>query len=203
MHTDHSISQDTASPSPDVFSLLRSGQWMDGFSEEIGPALARCEELCFRLNSTPPSDKEKRDALAREIFGHIGAGHTIHSPFACDLGFNISIGDRFVGNFHLTILDEAKVSIGDNVFIGPNTTICTVIHAFDPQRRNAGIMRAEPVTIHDNVWIAANVVVLPGVSIGEGAVVGAGSVVKNDVAPGTLVAGNPARFIRYVNDCSE
>lgn len=183
-----------------VFDTLRSGVWMNGFDEAIGPALAHCEELCFRLNALPPSARGERDVLVKEILGDIGPGYTIHSPFHCDMGFNIHIGDNFVGNFNLTILDEAEVNIGDNVFIGPNTTLCTVIHAFDAERRNSGIMRACPITIHDNVWIAANVVVLPGVTIGEGAVIGAGSVVTKDVPPMTLVAGNPARPVRRINN---
>ena len=146
--------------------LLREGEWMNGFSPECAAALLKCEDLCFQLNSTLPS--------------------------------NISIGENFVGNFNLTILDEAKVTIGNNVFIGPNTTICTIIHAYDAPSRNEGIMCARSVRICDNVWIAANVIVLPGVTIGEGAVIGAGSVVTKGVAPYTIVAGNPARVVRKI-----
>lgn len=178
--------------------LMRSGEWMNGFTDEIGSALARCEDLCFRLNTTLPSKRREREAIAREIFGRIGSRFVLHSPFLCDFGFNIHIGENFTGNFNLTILDEADVIIGDNVFIGPNTTLCTVIHAYDAVERNSGIMRSAPIVIHDNVWIAANVVVLPGVTIGEGAIVGAGSVVTRDVDPVSVVAGNPARFIRAV-----
>lgn len=178
--------------------LMRSGEWMNGFTDEIGGALARCEDLCFRLNSTLPSKREEREAIIRDILGDIGSKFVLHSPFLCDFGFNIHIGENFTGNFNLTILDEAEVRIGDNVFIGPNTTLCTVIHAYDAGDRNSGIMRSEPIVIRDNVWIAANVVILPGVTIGEGAIVGAGSVVTRDVAPGTIVAGNPARFVRPV-----
>lgn len=178
--------------------LMRSGEWMNGFTDEIGSALARCEDLCFRLNTTLPSKRREREAIAREIFGRIGSRFVLHSPFLCDFGFNIHIGENFTGNFNLTILDEADVIIGDNVFIGPNTTLCTVIHAYDAGERNSGIMRSAPIVIHDNVWIAANVVVLPGVTIGEGAIVGAGSVVTRDVDPASVVAGNPARFIRAV-----
>lgn len=180
------------------FSALASGEWVDGFNPVYTRALRRCGELCFQYNSTAPSRSDEREAIARRIFGSVCRNFTIHSPFTCDFGFNIRIGDNFVGNFNLTILDEAPVVIGDNVFIGPNTTICTVVHALDAPRRNDGVMRCLPVTIGDNVWIAANVVVLPGVTIGEGAVVGAGSVVTKDVDPFTLVVGNPAKFIRKI-----
>lgn len=185
------------------FQSLRSGEWMNGFTDEIGAELSRCEDLCFRLNSILPSRRTEREAIIREIIGDIGSGFVLHSPFLCDFGFNIHIGENFVGNFNLTILDEGEVTIGDNVFIGPNTTLCTIIHAYTAPERNAGIMRAEPIVIEDNVWIAANVIVLPGVTIGKGAIIGAGSVVTKDVAPETVVAGNPAHFIRKVDPLSD
>lgn len=180
--------------------LLREGEWMNGFSPECAAALLKCEDLCFRLNATLPSKKDEREGILRKILGSLGSKFTIHSPFRCDFGFNISIGENFVGNFNLTILDEAKVTIGNNVFIGPNATICTIIHAYDAQSRNEGIMCARSVRICDNVWIASNVAVLPGVTIGEGAVIGAGSVVTKDVAPYTIVAGNPAKEVRKILD---
>ena len=182
------------------FDRLRSGIWMNCFTDEFGQALMRCEDLCFRLNNTLPSKREERAAIARDIFGSIGSRFVLHSPFHCDFGFNIHVGENFVGNFNLTILDEAEVRIGDNVFIGPNSTLCTIIHAYDPEQRNAGIMCSKPITIHNNVWLASNVVVLPGVTIGEGAIVGAGSVVTKDVPPGVIVAGNPARIIKKVKE---
>lgn len=180
------------------FNTLRSGAWMNGFTPDIHAALARCEDLCFRLNTTSPSHTVERENIIREILPFVGKRPVIHSPFLCDFGFNIHIGDNFVGNFNLTILDEAEVNIGNNVFIGPNTTLCTIVHAENAAERNEGIMRAAPITIGNDVWIAASVTVLPGVTIGDGAIIGAGSVVICDVAPRTLVAGNPARFIRDI-----
>lgn len=182
------------------FVALRSGVWMNGFTSEIHEALVRCEDLCFRLNATLPSRTDEREAIMREILPCVGKNPVIHSPFHCDFGFNIHIGDNFVGNFNLIILDEAEVVIGNNVFIGPNTTLCTIIHSEDAGQRNQGIMRAAPVTIGNDVWIAADVCVLPGVTIGNGAVVGAGSIVTRDVPPYSLVVGNPARQIRKVCD---
>ncbi len=183
---------------PDCLKEIKSGEWTNGFSPEISKCLYDCEELCFQFNSTPPSRKEKRGEILERIFRSVGKNCIINPPFRCDFGTNIRIGDNFTGNFNLTILDEADVVIGNNVFIGPNTSLCTVIHALRPEERNRGIMCARPIRIGDNVWIAANVVVLPGVSIGEGAVIGAGSVVTKDVAPFTLAAGNPARFIKKI-----
>lgn len=184
----------------DDFEKLRSGEWTDGFTPEIGKALDVCAGKCFELNALPPAAVERRTEIIRGMFGSVGESITINSPFRCDFGFNISIGDNFIGNFNLCILDEAQVSIGNHVFIGPNTSLCTIIHSMDVARRNAGTMRALPIVIEDNVWIAANVVVLPGVTIGEGAVVGAGSVVTKDVEPYALVAGNPARKVRSIDN---
>lgn len=180
------------------FEKLKSGEWTDGFAAGIADALDKCEEECFKFNSLPPLHKEERRQIIRQLFGSIGEKFTINPPFHCDFGFNIHVGNNFVGNFNLVILDEADVTIGDNVFIGPNVSLCTVIHAMTPEERNRGIMRSLPITIGDNVWIASNVVVLPGVTIGEGAVVGAGSVVTKDVEPFTLVAGNPTRIIKKI-----
>lgn len=187
-------------PNGSDFSLLRSGKWINGFTDEFGNALAKCEDLCFQLNNTAPSRRMEREKIIREIFGEIGDKFTVHSPFHCDFGFNIHVGQNFVANFNLTILDEAEVIIGNNVFIGPNCTLCTVIHAFDADQRNSGIMQAKPIIIEDNVWIAANVVILPGVTVGRGAIIGAGSVVTKNVNPETIVAGNPAKFIRKISD---
>lgn len=177
---------------------LKSGRWVDGFIPEFAEILDRCHEACFRFNSLPPADKAGQAAIIRNLLGTTGKRFFINRPFNCDFGFNISIGEDFRANFNLTILDEAEVSIGDNVFIGPNCTLCTITHAMEPAQRNCGQMCARPITIGDNVWIASNVVVLPGVTIGSGAVIGAGSVVTRDVQPYTLVAGNPARPIRSI-----
>lgn len=186
----------TSQLAPQTVSLLQSGEWMNGFTDDVAPALLATEDLCFRLNALSPLRIEERRELVREIFGEIGPNFTVHSPFHCDFGFNIHVGDHFVANFNLTVLDEGEVRIGDNVFIGPNTTICTVIHSPEPGERNRGIMKALPVTIGDNVWIAANVVILPGVTIGDGAIIGAGSVVTKDIAPNTLAVGSPCRPLR-------
>lgn len=180
--------------------LMRKGEWHYGIVPEIGAALAVAKELCHELNILSPSRREERAAIIRKLLGKTGERFIIHSPFRCDFGSNISIGEDFVGNYNLTILDEGEVTIGDNVFIGPNVSIYTVVHALDATQRNAGVMRSRPVTIGSNVWIGGNVVVLPGVVIGDNAVVGAGSVVTRDVPPSVLAAGNPCRVLRAITD---
>ena len=184
----------------DDLEKMRAGLWLYAVRPQITAALQRTEELVFRLNSLPPSRREEREAIFRRLFKRIGAGCCIHSPFHCDFGEQISIGDGFVGNYNLTILDEAAVTIGDHVFIGPNTGIYTVNHALLPDQRNAGIMRSLPVVIGDNVWIGGNVVITQGVSIGNGAVIGAGSVVTHDIPMGVIAVGNPCRVLRPITE---
>ncbi|MDE6151921.1 MAG: sugar O-acetyltransferase [Prevotella sp.] len=179
---------------------LHAGKWVYGFDSDIGKMLQATEILCFRLNAMAPDRKAEREELVRRILGRIGDSFLIHSPFRCDFGKHIFIGKNFISNFNLTILDEAVVTIGDNVFIGPNCGIYTINHALLPDQRNAGVMRAAPVTIGNDVWLAADVKVLPGVTIGDGAVIGAGSVVTRDIPPRVLAAGNPCRVIREITE---
>lgn len=182
----------------DSLELMSSGRWHDGFTPEIATALHRAAQLCHELNQLPPSAADRRDEIIHALFGTIGDRYHINTPFRCDIGHNIHIGDRFLCNFNVAILDEAPVTIGDNVFIGPNTTICTITHSLDAEQRNAGIMRAQPITIGNNVWLGAGVTVMPGVSIGDGTVIGAGSLVTHDLPSGVLAYGSPCRIIRAI-----
>lgn len=178
---------------------MLSGEWYDAASDpELLSELYACRDRIYELNRLHPRETATRDILLRSIIGHMGREVTILSPFFCDYGSHISIGDCTYINFNLTVLDEAPVTIGSHVFIGPGCSLLTAVHPLDAQERNKGIEKALPITIGDNVWLGGNVTVLPGVSIGEGAVVGAGSVVTRDVPPRTVVAGNPARIIRWL-----
>lgn len=179
---------------------IASGRWCHAITPESGRALLRTEELLFGFNSLAPSRREEREAILRALLAHLGTGCVIHSPFRCDFGDRISIGDRFVGNFGLTILDEAAVTIGDRVFIGPDVGLYTVAHALLPDQRAEGVMRARPIVIGNDVWIGGHSVLLPGVRIGDGAVIGAGSVVTHDIPPRTLAFGNPCRPQRPITE---
>jgi maltose O-acetyltransferase len=156
------------------------------------------KRLLHRLNGLSPDDEEERSRLIRDLMGRIGKNFVFDGAIHCDYGFNIEIGDDFYANVNLVILDGAKVTIGNNVFVAPNVGIYTAGHPLDIERRNAGLEYALPVTIGNNVWIGGGVSIMPGVTIGDGAVIGGGSVITRDVPPNVVAAGNPARVIREI-----
>lgn len=119
-------------------------------------------------------------------------------PFYCDYGYNIEIGENFYSNVNCVILDGAKVKFGDNVFVAPNCGFYTAGHPLDVKQRTAGLEYAKPITIGNNVWIGAQVCVMPGVTIGDNCVIGGGSVVTKDIPANSLAVGNPCRVIREI-----
>lgn len=153
------------------------------------------------FNQLSPREAEKRDAVLRSLL-HVGRNCTILSPFHCDYGYNIHIGDNFFANVNLVILDGARLTIGDNVFIGPNVCITTAGHPLESMPRNAGLEYAHPIVIGNSVWIGAGVQILPGVAIGDGAVIGAGSVVNRDIPANVVAVGNPCRVIKTIENTS-
>lgn len=156
--------------------------------------------LLYDYNTLRPSDSEKKTEILSLLLGKMGQNATIRSPFYCDYGYNIEIGQNFFANTNLIILDGAKVTIGNNVFIAPNVGIYTAGHPFDVEQRNSGLEYALPITICNNVWIGAHVAILPGVTIGDNAVIGAGSIVTKNIPANTLAAGNPCQIIRQITD---
>ena len=161
--------------------------------------LTQTQEMCHDYNLLRPSQTAERQALMRRILGKTGQRFKILSPFWCDYGFNIEVGENFFANFNLVILDEARVTFGDNVFIAPNCAFYTAGHPLDVAQRNAGLEYSLPIRVGNNVWIGGNVCVMPGVTIGDNTVIGAGSVVVHDIPAGVLAAGNPCRVIRQLD----
>jgi galactoside O-acetyltransferase len=161
--------------------------------------LRRADEI-FAYNHTPPGDTEARLALLEAILGSVGERPVLLSPFHAAFGSNVHIGDDFFGNVNLTFVDDVEIRIGDGVMIAPSVTLTTTGHPVHPARRADFGRFSEPIVIEDKVWIGSNVVVLPGVRIGHGAVVGAGSVVSRDVPPMTVAVGTPCRVIRKITD---
>ena len=168
--------------------------WLDGLSEE---RLANQRRI-YEYNLIPPEEAGRRNALIRQILGKTGAHVHVQPPFHCDYGCNIEVGENFFSNYNLTILDVARVRIGDNAQIAPNVSIYTAGHPVHPDSRNSGYEYGIDVTIGDNVWIGGNACVLPGITIGDNAVIGAGSVVTRDIPANVIAAGNPCRVIREI-----
>jgi acetyltransferase-like isoleucine patch superfamily enzyme len=159
-----------------------------------------CADITYELNRLRPSQTKERMEILRKLFGKTKGNFTIVSPFFCDYGYNIEIGENFFMNMDCVILDGAKVKFGDNVFVAPQCGFYTAGHPLDVAKRTAGLEYALPITIGNNVWIGAHVSVLPGVSIGDNTVIGAGSVVTKDIPANVLAYGNPCRVIREITE---
>lgn len=153
--------------------------------------------LCREFNSIPEELVDERRAVLSRLFGTSHGDTYLESDFKCDYGYNIHVGEAFYANFDLTILDVCEVRIGSHCMIGPRVAIYTAGHPLDAELRISGPEFGKPVTIGDRVWIGGNVVINPGVTIGDNAVIGAGSVVTKDVPANVVVAGVPAKVIKY------
>jgi maltose O-acetyltransferase len=163
---------------------------------ELVDARLRASRLIDRLNAAPAEETRELRRILGELLGSFGADSEIRPPLFCEYGSTLHVGTRTFINFGLMALDVAPITIGDDVQIGPNVQLLTPTHPLDPDLRRAKWEAAEPIVLADNVWLGGGVIVLPGVTVGENTVVGAGAVVTMDL-PGDVVAvGNPARIIR-------
>ena len=168
---------------------------------ELLEELMVTREMLYEYNSLHPSETRRMKEILKGLLGYVADDEfLINQPFRCDYGKQISIGKRFFANFNFTVLDEARVTIGDDCFIGPNVSIYTACHSTDPVERNSRQEWARPVTIGHNVWIGGSVTILPGVTVGDNSIVGAGAVVTKDVPANVIVVGNPARVLRQITD---
>lgn len=159
--------------------------------------MLKADELVRELNNLPLIKQQEQVDILRSLFGSVGENPSISHGFHCDFGCNIHIGDNFYVGYNCTMLDYAEITIGNNCLFGPNVGLYTTYHNLYPEDR-CKTGKARPIKIGDDVWIGGNCCILAGVTIGEGAVIGAGSVVNCDVKPYTLVAGNPDRLIKSI-----
>ena len=169
------------------------------YDQELINERMAVKDLCLEYNQLKNSDTEGRAALIRKIVGKTKETVCIEPNFWCDYGYNIEVGENFYANHNLVILDCARVIFGDYVFIGPNCSFYTASHPLDVQQRNQGLESAHLITVGNNVWFGGNVVVLPGVSIGNNSVIGAGSVVTKDIPDNVVAVGNPCRVIKTID----
>ncbi len=181
----------------------KQGKLYDANDAELIAERQKCKTICYEYNHLPPSESKRRKEIIESLFGKTKHGFLIEQPFWCDYGYNIEIGENFYANVNCVILDGAKVEFGDNVFVAPGCGFYTAGHPFDVEQRNSGLEYALPIRIGNNVWIGAHVCVLPGVTIGDNCVIGAGSVVNKDIPAGSLAAGNPCKVIRKIDSTTK
>jgi maltose O-acetyltransferase len=179
---------------------LENGEIYDYTDKEVHARKEFAIKKCKEYNSIDTTDNEGRWKYLYEWLGSIGKGTWVASTFNCDYGKNIFLGSNITMNFNVTILDIRKVTIGDNVMIGPGTLITSVGHPLSPKGRREHQAFAKPVNIENDVWIGGNVVILPGINIGRGSVIGAGSVVTKDIPAFSVAVGSPARVIKTIEN---
>ena len=163
---------------------------------ELRALAARSREFQYRFNQE--RDIEKRSSIAKEWFGSTGENLWLHPDLVCDYGVNIHLGENFYSNWNLTMLDVCPITIGKNAMLGPNCQFLTPLHPLDPVERNSGIEYGAPIKIGDNFWAGGGVTILPGVSLGDNVVVGAGAVVTKSFGDNVVLAGNPAKIIKEI-----
>ena len=168
------------------------------YDEELMNERIKAKDLCYEYNHLKPSQINERTEIMKKLLGKTKDNFLIEQLFECDYGYNIEIGENFYSNHNLVILDANKVVFGDNVFIGPNCGFYTAGHPLDAETRNKGLEYAKPIRVGNDVWFGGNVVVLPGVKIGNNVVIGAGSVVTKDIPENSIAVGNPCKVIKNI-----
>ena len=177
-----------------------SGQLYDAGDEALRKARQRAKALCRQYNDAPPEDDAARADILRRLLGSVGKNCWIEPTLRCDYGTNISVGNNFYANYDCVFLDVAPITIGNNVLLGPRVGLYAAGHPIAASVRNTGLEFGAPITIEDNVWIGGGVSVCPGVTIGTGSIIAAGSVVTRDVPLGVVAGGNPCRVLREIGE---
>lgn len=157
-----------------------------------------CLDRLYDFNRTRPSELELRTKLLRELLAEVGENCYVEPPLHANWGCHTHFGNNVYANFNLTLVDDTDIFVGDSVMFGPNVTLATAGHPVDPELRRKVAQFNLPIRIGNNVWIGANAVVLPGITIGDNSVIGAGSVVTRDVPPDVVAVGNPCRVLRPI-----
>jgi maltose O-acetyltransferase len=173
---------------------MLAGELYRAADPELVADRARCERLQGEFNSQPEADARER--VLRELLGGLGTSSYIRPPFFCDYGYNITLGDGVFLNFNCVVLDVVAVTIGDRAQIGSAVQILAADHPLDVETRASGLENGRPIAVEEDVWIGSGAILCPGVTIGRGSVIGAGSVVTRDIPPDAVAVGNPCRVLR-------
>lgn len=170
--------------------------------EEIAREQVKCLDMLYDYNHTRPTEGEKREKMLKEMFAEIGEGCYLEPPFHANWGGKFVHFGRYVyGNFNLTLVDDSHIYVGDYTMFGPNVTITTAGHPILPQLRIGDVYQYNmPVHIGKNCWLGAGVTVMPGVTIGDNTVIGAGSVVTKDIPANVVAVGTPCRVLREISE---
>ena len=156
----------------------------------------QCIDLCFEYNNTRPSNMQRREELLRKLFGKLGKNPYVEPTIFCGFGWNIEAGDNFYANNNCVFVDPGKIIFGDDVKIAPQCGFYTALHPLDAGLRATDVEAAKPIHVGNNVWFGGGVKVLPGVTIGDNVVIGAGSIVTHDIPANTLAYGNPCQVVK-------
>ena len=184
-----------------IWDKLHSGEIYDSMDSELLKEQFRCLELLYDYNQTRPGEGDRRAALLKEMLAEVGEDCYLEPPFHANWGGrHVHLGRNVYANFNLTCVDDTHIYIGDYALLGPNVVLATANHPFLPELRKKGLQYNLPIRIGEGCWLGAGVVVAPGVSVGDYAVIGAGSVVTKDVPPRVLAAGNPCRVLRELDE---
>lgn len=175
---------------------MLAGELYTAAGDELTAMHRRAQELIDLFNSLKPAQTNEHENLVKRLFGSVGSGAIVRPPFFCDYGTNIFAGDKLFINYDCVIIDCHTVHLGHNVLLGPKVQIYTANHPFEPELRRLELETASPVIIGNDVWVGGGAIICPGVEIGEGTTIGAGSVVTKSIPPNVLAAGNPCRVIR-------
>jgi len=178
---------------------MTAGEMYDPLDPDLVAARERVRDLCQALNNTREAEAAVRRRLLRDLFAAGGDSVWMQPPFFCDYGFNITLGERVFFNFNCIVLDVCPVRIGSFTLFGPSVQILTPMHPMNAEQRRREEY-GKPVTIGEDVWVGGGAIILPGVTIGSRAVIGAGSIVTRDVPDDVFAAGNPCRVIREITE---
>ena len=169
--------------------------------QEIIEWQTKCLDRLYDFNMTRPTEGKKRESMLKEMFAEIGEGCYIEPPFHANFGgAHVHFGKNIYANFNLTLVDDTHIYVGDYTMFGPNVTVATAGHPILPELREKMYQYNFPVHIGKNCWIGAGVVIVPGITIGDNVVIGAGSVVTKDLPSNVVAVGNPCRVLREVNE---
>ncbi len=185
----------------DIFEKLHNGSIYDPGDADVLEQQMEYQELLYDYNMTRPSEGDRRTALLKEMFAEIGENCYIEPPLHSNMGgHHVHFGRNIYANYNLTLVDDTHIYVGDYTMFGPNVTIATAGHPILPELRQRGLQYNMPVRIGKNCWLGAGVIILPGITIGDDVVVGAGSVVTKDIPSGVVAVGNPCRILREVGE---